>query len=53
MKTIENLLTTDYLTEKELQVDIMEIHAVSVIEFNKSKNIVKLLAAVGVFSGLM
>ena len=31
----------------------MEIHALSVIECNKSKNIVKLLAAVGVFSGLM
>jgi hypothetical protein len=53
MKTIENLLTTDYLTEKELQVDITEIHAVSKVECNKSKNIVKLLAAVGVFSGLM
>ena len=53
MKTIENLLTTDYLTDKDLQVDIMEIHSLSVIECNKSKNIVKLLAAVGVFSGLI
>ncbi len=53
MKTIENLLTTDYLTEKELQSDITEIHTLSVVECNKSKNIVKLLAAVGVFSGLM
>ena len=53
MKTIENLLSTDYLTEDELQVEILEIHRLTVAECNKSKNIVKLMAGVGVFSGML
>lgn len=53
MKTIENLLTTDYLTDDEVQVDILEIHKLSVAECNKSKNIVKLMAGVGVFAGML
>lgn len=53
MKTVENLLGTDYLTDEELQEDLMEIHRLSVAECNKSKNIHKLLAGIGVFSGLM
>ena len=53
MKTIENLLTTDYLTDEEVQEDILEIHRLSVAECNKSKNIVKLMAGVGVFAGML
>lgn len=53
MKTIENLLSTDYLTDEEVQVDILEIHRISVAECNKSKNIVKLMAGVGVFAGML
>ena len=53
MKTIENLLTTDYLSDAEVQADIMEIHRLSVAECNKSKNIVKLMAGVGVFAGML
>lgn len=53
MKTIENLLGTDYLTDDELQGNLLEIHKLSVAECSKSKNIHKLLAGIGVFAGLM
>ena len=53
MKTIENLLSTDYLTDDGVQEDISEIHRLSVAECNKSKNIVKLMAGVGVFAGML
>ena len=53
MKTIEMLLSADYLTEPEIQPAVHEIHAITVKECNKSKNIVKLLAGVGVFSGML
>lgn len=53
MKTIEMLLSADYLSEAELQPEILEVHRVSVAECNKSKNIVKLIAGVGLFSGLL
>mmetsp|Transcript_19929 Transcript_19929/g.14378 ORF Transcript_19929/g.14378 Transcript_19929/m.14378 type:complete len:94 (+) Transcript_19929:3298-3579(+) len=53
MKTIELLLTTDYLSEEGLAPKLMEIHASCVSECNKSKNIVKLLASVGVFAGML
>lgn len=53
MKTVEDLLQTDYLSEDELQADLHEIHRLSVSECNKSKNISKLMAGVGVFSGLL
>eukprot|EP00352_Strombidinopsis_acuminata_P003745 CAMPEP_0176379062 /NCGR_PEP_ID=MMETSP0126-20121128/30088_1 /TAXON_ID=141414 ORGANISM="Strombidinopsis acuminatum, Strain SPMC142" /NCGR_SAMPLE_ID=MMETSP0126 /ASSEMBLY_ACC=CAM_ASM_000229 /LENGTH=152 /DNA_ID=CAMNT_0017741675 /DNA_START=3332 /DNA_END=3787 /DNA_ORIENTATION=- len=53
MKTIELLLTSDYLSEEGLAPKLMEIHASCVSECNKSKNIVKLLASIGVFAGMM
>ena len=53
LKTIETLLNTDYLADDELQEDIMEIHRLAVAECNKSKNIVKLLAGVGCFAGML
>jgi len=53
MKTIENLLNTDYLSDDEVQVDILEIHRLSVAECSKSKNIVKLMAVVGVMAGML
>lgn len=53
MKTIENLLTADYLADEEVQEDIAEIHRLAVAECNKSKNIVKLMAGVGVFAGML
>lgn len=53
MKTIELLLTTDYLSEEGLAPKLMEIHTSCVSECNKSKNIVKLLASIGVFAGML
>jgi hypothetical protein len=53
MKTIEMLLTSDYLSEPELSDEFLEIHALTVKENNKSKNIVKLISSAGVYSGMM
>ena len=53
MKTIEQLLTADYLSDEEIQDDLLAVHRITVAECNKSKNITKLIAGVGVFSGLM
>ena len=53
MKTVELLLTSDYLSEGELTVDLIEIHGLMVQENNKSKNIVKLMSSAGVFSGML
>lgn len=53
MKTIEQLLVADYFSDEEIQLDLLEVHRMSVVECNKSKNIAKLVAGVGVFSGLM
>jgi len=53
MKTVENLLGTDYLMDEALSDDIQEIHSLTVAECSKSKNIVKLMAGVGVFAGLL
>ena len=53
MKTIEQLLIANYLSDEEIQSDLLEVHRISVAECNKSKNISKLVAGVGVFAGLM
>ena len=53
MKTIEMLLESDYLSEEELSDDLKRVHALTVSECNKSKNIVKLMGAVGVFSNML
>jgi hypothetical protein len=53
MKTIELLLTSDYLSEPELVEELKEIHGLCVQENNKSKNIVKLMSSAGVFSGML
>jgi len=53
MKTTEMLLAADYLSEDEIQSDLHEVHRLCVAENNKSKNIVKLMAGVGVFAGLL
>lgn len=53
MKTIEMLLNADYLSEDEIQPEVIEIHATTVTECNKSKNIVKLMAGIGVFAGML
>jgi hypothetical protein len=53
MKTIEMLLTSDYLPEVELCPDLVVIHSLVVKEINKTKNIVKLLAAIGVYAGML
>ena len=53
MKTIEMLLTSDYLPEVELTADLAKLHGLVVKECSKSKNIVKLLASIGVFSGML
>lgn len=53
MKTLEMLLTSDYLADDEVQEDILELHRLVVAECSKSKNIVKLMASVGVFAGML
>ena len=55
MKTIEMLLASDYLTEQtDLLLDeLNQIHAVTVKECAKSKNIVKLMSSAGVFAAML
>lgn len=53
MKTIEMLLNSDYLSDQELVNELKEIHALTVQECNKNKNIVKLMSSAGVFSGML
>jgi hypothetical protein len=53
MKTVEMLLASDYLPEAELCSELSKVHALVVNECNKSKNIVKLIASIGVFSGML
>lgn len=53
MKTIEMLLTSDYIPEIELCASLAAVHAFVVKECNKTKNIVKLLASIGVFAGML
>ena len=53
MKTIEMLLESGYLSENELVEDLKVLHALTVKECNKSKNIVKLMGSVGVFSNML
>jgi hypothetical protein len=53
MKTIEMLLSSDYLSEADLLDELYQIHAATVKECNKSKNIVKLMSSAGVFAGML
>ena len=53
MKTIEMLLESDYLSENELCADHKRVHALTVQECSKSKNIVKLMGSVGVFTNML
>ena len=53
MKTIEMLLASDYLTDANLIEELHEIHALTVQECQKSKNIVKLMSSAGVFTGML
>lgn len=53
MKTVEMLLTEEYLGEAKLAPELLALHASCVKECNKSKAIVKLMAAVGVFANLL
>ena len=53
MKTIEMLLESDYLADDELTPDLKKVHALTVSECNKSKNIVKLMGSVGVFTNML
>jgi hypothetical protein len=53
LKTIEMLLASDYLTDPSLLPQLHQIHATTVQECAKSKNIVKLMSAAGVFAGML
>ena len=53
MKTIEMLLESDYLSDNELSPDLKKVHALTVQECNKTKNIVKLMGSVGVFTNML
>ena len=53
MKTLEMLMSSDYLSQNELSDLMAAIHALSVKECNKSKNMGKLISAVGLFSSFL
>lgn len=53
MKTLEMLLESAYLSEDELSPELKKVHALTVQECNKSKNIVKLMGSVGVFTNML
>ena len=53
MKTVEILLESAYLSEKSLAADILAMHALCVQECNKTKVIVKLMAAIGVYANML
>lgn len=53
MKTIETLLASNYLEDKELESELISLHRFTVLENQKSKNVVKLLTGLGVHSGLL
>lgn len=53
MKTIEMLLSSDYLSDGDLIGELHEVHAITVKECAKSKNIVKLMSQAGVFAGML
>ena len=53
MKTIEMLLTSDYLSDAGLIEELKKLHALTQEECSKSKNIMKLISAAGVYSGLL
>jgi tubulin-specific chaperone D len=53
MKTIEMLLSSDYFSNNELAKDFVSLHTLCVQECSKSKSIVKLIAAAGVFSKML
>lgn len=53
MKTVEILLESSYLGELGLSTEILLLHALCVQECNKSKVIVKLMAAIGVFANML
>lgn len=53
MKTIEMLLSSDYLSDASLSKELERIHALTVSECQKTKNISKLISSSGVFVGLL
>lgn len=53
MKTLEMLMSSDYLSHNDLSAQMSDIHALTVKECNKSKNMGKLISAVGLFSSFL
>jgi hypothetical protein len=53
MKTLESLIASNYLTEPELEEEMVQIHRLTVKENTKSRNMVKILSGIGVHSGLL
>ena len=57
MKTIDMLLSSDYLSSNELAKDFCALHTLCVQECSKTKSIVnkeeELLASIGVFSNML
>ena len=53
MKTAEMLLAATYFIEPEVQEDIHVLHEMARAECSKTKSIVKLIAGIGMFSGMM
>eukprot|EP00349_Pseudokeronopsis_sp_Brazil_P004570 CAMPEP_0202970332 /NCGR_PEP_ID=MMETSP1396-20130829/16289_1 /ASSEMBLY_ACC=CAM_ASM_000872 /TAXON_ID= /ORGANISM="Pseudokeronopsis sp., Strain Brazil" /LENGTH=237 /DNA_ID=CAMNT_0049698747 /DNA_START=433 /DNA_END=1142 /DNA_ORIENTATION=+ len=53
MKTVEMLLTSEYISEPQLGPQLHDLHSLTVQECQKSKNIPKLTSACGVHAGLL
>lgn len=46
-------MSSDYLSHNDLSPQMSEIHALTVKECNKSKNMGKLISSVGLFSSFL
>ena len=53
MKTLEMIMSTNYVTELELEPVIVQIHRFTVKENQGTKSIIKTLAAVDVHTSLL
>lgn len=53
MKTLETIINSNYISEPELENEMISIHRYTVKENQGSKNIIKTLSVVGVHSALL
>ena len=53
MKTLETIINSNYISEPELEEEMVQIHRFTVKENQGSKNIIKTLSVIGVHSALL